>query len=168
MRITSRQLRRIIKEELQHLWEQTKNLVCPAPTQDLELNTKNRDEAIRAKHIQYGPLNLSDDEYWSRVAEHWNTTTDVAKDSRCANCAAFDLSPRMSDCMPGLIMTREEIELAIKNNEPWETLGYCWMHSFKCHSARVCYTWAAGGPISENDISQSWQQRSDEKESKET
>ena len=62
----------------------------------------------------------------------------------------------------------ENINLAIKNNEPWETLGYCWMHSFKCHSARVCYTWTAGGPVSENDISQSWQQRSDEKESKET
>ena len=24
-------------------------------------------------------------------------------------------------------------------------LGYCWMHHFKCHSARTCDTWAKGG-----------------------
>ena len=30
---------------------------CPAPTQDLELNTANRDRAIQTKHIKYGPLN---------------------------------------------------------------------------------------------------------------
>ena len=24
-------------------------------------------------------------------------------------------------------------------------LGYCWMHHFKCHSARSCHTWAKGG-----------------------
>ena len=32
-------------------------------------------------------------------------------------------------------------------------LGYCWMHHFKCHSARTCYTWAAGGPITEDKVS---------------
>ena len=38
-------------------------------------------------------------------------------------------------------------------------LGYCWMHHFKCHSARTCYTWAAGGPISDNKVSMEWQDR---------
>ena len=74
---------------------------CPPATQDLELNTKNRDAAVKAEHIQYGPLNLSDKDYWVRYAERWNTTPAVAKKSNCSNCIAFDISPRMKDCMPG-------------------------------------------------------------------
>ena len=38
-------------------------------------------------------------------------------------------------------------------------LGYCWMHHFKCHSARTCYTWAAGGPITLDSQSMENQQR---------
>ena len=54
------------------------SLECPDATQDLELNTKNRNAAIQAEHIQYGPLNLADTEYWARAAEHWNTEPEVA------------------------------------------------------------------------------------------
>ena len=39
-----------------------KKLACPRATQDLKYNTEMRDKAIKAKHIQYGPLNLSDKE----------------------------------------------------------------------------------------------------------
>ena len=39
-------------------------------------------------------------------------------------------------------------------------LGYCWMHHFKCHSARSCDTWAMGGPIDENEKSFKWQEKS--------
>lgn len=159
MKITHKRLRQIIKEELGRLWEQVKEFSCPEPTQDLELNTKNRNSAIEADYIQYGPLNPSDEEYWERAAEHWKTTPDVARDSRCYNCVAFDISPRMQECMPGEIMAQEEIEEAIKNDDEWETLGYCWMHKFKCHSARTCYTWAAGGPITEDEASHDWQER---------
>ena len=49
-----------------------KDIACPEATQDLELNTKNRDAAIQADHIQYGPLNLADQDYYTRAAEHWN------------------------------------------------------------------------------------------------
>ena len=35
-------------------------------------------------------------------------------------------------------------------------LGYCWMHHFKCHSARSCNTWAKGGPIKDDKISYIW------------
>ena len=35
-----------------------KELTCPRATQDLKLNTKNRNAAIKAEHIQYGPLNI--------------------------------------------------------------------------------------------------------------
>lgn len=120
---------------------------CPRATQDLELNTKNRNRAIEAEHIEYGPLNLSDEAYWEHLAEHWKTTVDVAKKSTCGNCAAFDISPRMNQCMPGELEDEEG------------KLGYCWMHNFKCHSARTCYTWAAGGPITSDSVSKSWQNK---------
>jgi len=119
---------------------------CPVATQDLELNTKNRDRAVKEKYIQYGPLNLEDEDYWVRYAKKWNTTADVAKKSNCSNCVAFDISPRMDECMP-------------LNTDEDGRLGYCWMHDFKCHSARTCYTWAKGGPIDDDKTSKENQER---------
>ena len=126
-----------------------KEMPCPAPTQDLELNTENRDAAIQAEHIQYGPLNVDEPgDYWKGIAEYWNTTEEAAQKSLCGNCVAFDISPRMDECMPG--------EVSDKDGR----LGYCWMHHFKCHSARSCRTWAKGGPITEDKVSYDWQERS--------
>ena len=126
------------------------SMACPLPTQDLELNTKNRNSAIKADYIKYGPLNLTDEGYWELAAKHWNTTVEVAKESKCKNCVAFDISERMLECMPGSVQEDGY-------------LGYCWMHSFKCHSERTCYTWAAGGPIDTNKVSYEWQERNDNK-----
>tara|TARA_Y100000356_G_scaffold38266_1_gene29256 strand:- start:129 stop:530 length:402 start_codon:yes stop_codon:yes gene_type:complete len=126
-----------------------KEMACPRATQDLELNTKNRDSAVKAEHIQYGPLNLDDEEYWERYAARWNTTAEVAKKSNCSNCVAFDISPRMEECMP--------LELDDDGR-----LGYCWMHHFKCHSARTCYTWAKGGPITDDKRSKENQERGEQ------
>ena len=124
------------------------NETCPAATQDLLLNTKNRDAAIKAEHIQYGPLNVSEPgKYWIDIAKYWNTTEEAAKGTNCSNCVAFDISPRMDECMPGV------------TSDPDGELGYCWMHHFKCHSARSCRTWAKGGPIEKDSISQDWQER---------
>ena len=121
---------------------------CPAPTQDVALNTANRDRAIQADFINYGPLNVEEPgDYWEKVAEKWNTTFEAAFKSRCANCVAFDISPRMDKCMPGPTSDGEG------------RLGYCWMHHFKCHSARACRTWAKGGPIKEDKISKEWQKK---------
>lgn len=121
---------------------------CPKPTQDLELNTKNRDSAIQADHIKYGPLNVDEPgDYWQDIADYWDTTLEAAKSSLCGNCVAFDISPRMLECMPG--------ETSDEDGE----LGYCWMHHFKCHSARSCRTWAKGGPITEDEVSLDWQSR---------
>ena len=89
-------------------------------------------------------------DYWKDLADHWDTTEDAAKKSLCGNCVAFDISPRMDDCMPG------------ETSDNDGRLGYCWMHNFKCHSARTCYTWAKGGPISEDDVSYDWQERNQE------
>jgi hypothetical protein len=125
-----------------------KKLKCPPATQNLELNTKNRDAAIKAEHIQYGPLNVDEPgDYWKDIAEYWNTTEKAAKKSLCGNCVAFDISPRMDECMPG------------ETSDDDGRLGYCWMHHFKCHSARSCRTWAKGGPIEDDDISADWQER---------
>jgi hypothetical protein len=119
---------------------------CPPATEDLKINTENRNNAIQAEHIKYGPLNISEPgNYWEEIAEFWDTTEKAAKSSLCENCAAFDISPRMLDCMPG--------ELEDENGY----LGYCWMHKFKCHSARTCRTWAKGGPIDTNETSYSWE-----------
>lgn len=139
------------KSELKNvIREQTEKAVkqCPAPTQNLELNTLNRNRAISADFIKYGPLNLSDEGYWEEYAKKWGETTSAeeAKKSNCSNCVAFDISERMESCMPGA--TDED-----------GRLGYCWMHHFKCHSARTCYTWAAGGPINDDESSYDWQKR---------
>jgi hypothetical protein len=129
-------------------FKKIKDLVCPPATQDLKLNTKNRDVAIKAEHIQYGPLNIdAPGDYWKNIAMAWSTTEKAAMKSQCGNCVAFDLSPRMKECMPG--------ETSDQEGE----LGYCWMHHFKCHSARACRTWAKGGPITDDNISVNWQEK---------
>lgn len=116
---------------------------CPLATQDVELNTLNRDY-VQDK-FNYGPLNVDEPgDYWEGVAAKWDTTVEAAKKSLCGNCVAFDISPRMDECMPGPISDDDG------------RLGYCWMHHFKCHSARTCHTWAKGGPITEDEVSYEW------------
>lgn len=146
MKIKSSQLKKLIRESLRTIYEASKKFVCPRATKNLRYNTRKRNKAIKAKHIKYGPLNLSDEDYWNALAKHWNTDVDVAKKSLCGNCAAFDISPQMLECMPGEV-------------DKEGRLGYCWMHDFKCHSARTCYTWAAGGPIDDNETSDSWNKK---------
>ena len=122
---------------------------CPIATQDLEVNTVNRDFA--QEKYSYGPLNIDEPgNYWEGVAKEWDTTVEAAKESLCGNCVAFDISPRMEDCMPGPV------------SEDGGRLGYCWMHQFKCHSLRTCHTWAKGGPITDDEVSYDWDKRSND------
>ena len=135
----------IIKIDM--LADKIKGLVCPPSTQDLALNTKNRDATL--KKYNYGPLNVDEPgDYWSKIAKYWKTTEKAAKKSTCGVCVAFDISPRMKDCLPGDTFDDDGV------------LGYCWMHHFKCHSARACHTWAKGGPIKSNKESAEWQKKS--------
>ena len=120
---------------------------CPEATQDLALNTKNRDTTI--KKYNYGPLNVDEPDYWEKIADYWNTTEKAAKKSLCGNCVAFDISPRMKDCMPGDTFDDGE-------------LGYCWMHHFKCHTAPDRVTLGQkGGPIKKDTESIEWQEKNE-------
>ena len=134
-------------EKLKKITKQkNENASCPVATQDLAVNTKNRDATI--KNYNYGPLNVDEPgDYWKDIAKYWKTTEAAAKKSLCENCVAFDISPRMKDCMPG------------KTSDKDGVLGYCWMHHFKCHSARSCHTWAKGGPIEDDKTSLDWGKR---------
>ena len=119
-------------------------LACPVAAGDLAVNTENRDRTI--KQFNYGPLNVDvPGDYWKDIAEYWDTTEEAAKASNCGNCVAFDISERMKDCLPGDTFDDDG------------ELGYCWMHHFKCHSARSCHTWAKGGPIKTEKESAEWQ-----------
>ena len=78
----------------------TEEMKCPPATQDLKINTKNRDATI--KNFNYDPLNVDEPgDYWKDIAKYWKTTEEQQKKSLCGNCVAFDISPRMEDCMPG-------------------------------------------------------------------
>lgn len=137
--------------------------ICPPATQDIDVNTKNRN-ITREKH-SYGPLNPAEenDKYWKDLASKWNGTKEEAMTSRCSNCVAFDISPRMKECMP---LVDKELDKKFGKDLPGFDLdeyklefGYCWMHHFKCLSARTCDTWASGGPIEEDETSYEWQEK---------
>ena len=135
-----------IKAQVQESTFNEQKMECPPATQDLALNTKNRDATL--KNFNYGPLNVSEPgDYWIKIAEYWKTTEKAARKSTCGVCVAFDVSPRMLECMPGETSDEDGV------------LGYCWMHHFKCHSARSCHTWAKGGPIVDDEKSYDWQER---------
>ena len=77
---------------LQDLLEQ-KFKECPPATQDVDLNTKNRDATV--KNHNYGPLNTDEPgDYWEKVADQWNTSVEAARTSLCGNCTAFDISTK--------------------------------------------------------------------------
>ena len=135
-----------IKVKLRNIKNAVLDLICPPAAKDIALNTKNRDATI--EKYNYGPLNVDEPaDYWQKIAKYWKTSEEAAKKSLCGNCVAFDISPRMKDCLPGDTFDDDG------------ELGYCWMHHFKCHSARSCHTWAKGGPIAKDSESAEWQEK---------
>jgi len=115
---------------------------CPLPTQDVTLNLKNRAKAITA--AAYGPENpdLPNTAYWKKKADTWDVSIADAKESRCGNCAAFNVQDSIKEC----------IAKGIGNEaDPWGTialadLGYCEIFDFKCAASRTCDAWVVGGP----------------------
>ena len=115
---------------------------CPLPTQDITLNLKNRAKAITS--AGYGPENpaLPNNAFWSKKADQWDVSTDDAKQSLCGNCAAFNVSDKIKNCIADGIG---------READPWGTikladLGYCEIFDFKCAASRTCDAWVVGGP----------------------
>jgi hypothetical protein len=119
---------------------------CPPATQDIDLNLKNRQKAI--DEYNYGPLNpqLPNDEYWQKLADKWNTDdVESVKESLCGNCAAFDITSKVMNCIEkgiGDIDAKATIDAG--------ELGYCQFLKFKCASLRTCSAWVVGGPITDD------------------
>lgn len=134
-------LKDIIKLEINTILEE--KATCPRATQDVKLNLKNRAKAI--KSVGYGPANpkLPNNEFWEKKSEVWEgIPVSEAKTMRCGNCAAFDISPKMKQC----------IRSGLDEAKDWDTvdagqLGYCHMLKFKCAAKRTCDAWVVGGPI---------------------
>ena len=116
---------------------------CPIATQDIQVNLKNRQNAI--DNVGYGPLNPAEpnDEFWDDKAQRWDIEPDEAKTALCGNCVFFIRTPSMLECLETGIGLNEEAEGSIDAGE----LGYCSALDFKCAAARTCNAWAAGGPI---------------------
>lgn len=137
---------------------------CPYPTQNIGLNTKNRNYAAREFH--YGPLNpdAPNKQFWYSLAAVFKTKgqkptrADIkaAKEALCGNCGVFDISPRMQKCLPPLSDADEYDRYAISSGS---VLGYCWAHHFKCASKRTCETWVHGGPVRTNKRSEKLSRR---------
>ena len=118
---------------------------CPIATMDIQVNLKNRQNAI--DNVGYGPLNPAEpnDEFWQDKADRWDTTPEQAKTALCGNCVFFVRTPRMLDCISAGLGDEQDAEAIIDGGE----LGYCEALDFKCASERTCNAWAAGGPITE-------------------
>ena len=119
---------------------------CPKATQSIDENLRNRKKAI--DEYMYGPLdpNEPNEEFWAKIAAEWNMSDpEDAKSARCGNCAAFDITDRIKDCIAKGI-GREA------GSDPMDTvdageLGYCKFLKFKCAAKRTCSAWVEGGPV---------------------
>lgn len=119
---------------------------CPAATQSIDVNLKNRKKAIN--EYMYGPMdpNEPNEEYWAKIAAEWNMDDpEQAKSARCGNCAAFDITDDMQSCIARGIGSEP-------GSDPMSTidagtLGYCKFLKFKCAAKRTCSAWVEGGPI---------------------
>jgi len=116
---------------------------CPLPTQDIKTNLANRQKAIDVAH--YGPANPKEpnEEYWTSKAKIFGGSVKEAKTMRCGNCAGFNQTSKLIDCISkGIGSDAQEVEQA-------GDLGYCEIFDFKCASMRTCDAWIVGGPITD-------------------
>lgn len=118
---------------------------CPPATQDISINLKNRKIAV--EKANYGPLDpsFSNTDFWRKKADLFKTTPEMAKNSRCKNCAAFIQTPKMISCIEkGL---GDEPGNASPQIVKKANLGYCEIFDFKCAGDRTCDAWVMNGPI---------------------
>lgn len=122
---------------------------CPVATHDIDINLKNRQKAI--EEYFYGPANPKEPgNYWKDAAERWGTDEKTAKTMQCGNCAAFDVSDTMRECIANGIKGNEK-NVDANATINLSDLGYCNFLHFKCAGSRSCTAFVVGGPITEKD-----------------
>jgi hypothetical protein len=139
--------REIIANEIRKSYKKGMK-ACPVATQDVHVNLKNRNHAI--KEYGYGPLNPNEPnrKFWQTKADMWGVSPAEAKKSRCGNCSAFIQTPQMLQCMEkGIEAGDEPHESNAKDVIESANLGYCEFFHFKCAGDRTCDAWLVGGPI---------------------
>ena len=123
--------------------KQTLQSDCPEATQNIEVNLANRQTAI--DKAMYGPLDIKNPgDYWKKIADKWGVDEQTAKGEICGNCAAFNITSKMLEC----------IAEGISGDDAWDVieagdLGYCEFFKFKCNANRSCSAHVDGGPITE-------------------
>lgn len=119
---------------------------CPEATYDLKLNLENRQKAI--EEYMYGPADPSNPgDYWERYAEKWKSSVAEVSNMLCGNCAAFDVTTEIKNCIEKGIEDQPDVEATIEAGE----LGYCQFLKFKCAAKRTCSAWVTGGPITDKE-----------------
>jgi hypothetical protein len=119
------------------------NDICPIATHNLDVNIKNRQVAI--DKYTYGPANPKEPgTFFNQIADMWDIPVEEAKTMRCGNCAAFNISDKMRDCInAGIGDHKEDGDAVIQLAD----LGYCEILHFKCAGTRTCAIWLTGGPL---------------------
>lgn len=122
---------------------------CPKATYNIDLNLKNRQHAI--DEYNYGPANPNKPgNYWNELSKIFKIDVATAKTMTCGNCAAFDVSDSMRECIAnGIKGDEKNIDSNATIN--LSDLGYCNFLHFKCAGSRSCKAWVTGGPITEKD-----------------
>ena len=116
---------------------------CPIATQDVKTNLANRQTAV--DDANYGPANPNEpnEDYWKAKADEFQGDVPTAKKMLCRNCAAFNQTSKLLNCIKGGIGIGAD-EVAVAGD-----LGYCEIFDFKCASKRTCDAWIVGGPITD-------------------
>ena len=122
--------------------KQIRLAACPPATKDIELNLKNRQQAIDIAN--YGPENPNEpnEDYWKAKADMFEGGIEEAKKALCGNCVFFIQTPQMLDCIAEGIGGEDAYD-SIEAGD----LGYCEAFDFKCAAQRTCDAWVVGGPI---------------------
>lgn len=125
------------------------NRGCPVATYDIDVNLRNRQKAI--DNYEYGPANPDEPgDYWKKAARRWNIAEKTAKTMRCGNCAAFDVSDKMWQCIEDGIKGDERAADAMATIHKAD-LGFCNFLHFKCAGSRSCSAFVTGGAIDNKD-----------------
>ena len=105
---------------------------CPSAIGNIRENSYNQSKAVN--EVGYGPLDLDVVEpgFWEAKANERNTDIATAQTMLCGNCAAFDQSEKIMQCL----QQQSNAEYALDND-----LGYCQALDFTCTAQRTCDAW---------------------------